>query len=1441
LDRTWIGGNVDWIEGGSTANWNPADEPDVDDTAIFNTPNTVNLGTNNSVNGLTLSGGIELFTNGQDLTVDGLVQASGAGTTFQIDDSTSLVLADTVAVNASGTIRLSGGTLTVDEETGTGFLDINAGGTFTGFGTVNLNDAPGAVTSLLINDGTLSAFRQGTILNPPLAGTLTINASAANARINLDGGAEAGVVNINRNQTLEINGTLADAFSGDLNMFHNTTLDISSAWSMDGGTFDVSNGFIDSPFPSPDVPDGTATIAGGAFTQTGGTILNFASDGTLIFDVAYSQNGGTFTNNGLVEFNGSTIISSLANMTMPTNTSSITVGSGAIVNVDQANFNVDGNGTATNVIRVNSGGQLDLDLGAGADDTITGTVILSGGELDVTTADNTWSLGGSVSTVAGSGTSQLNGEALTLDGATVTVPAGSTLDINASSTWNTGTDFEIDGMVTVDGAVTLNSIPANPVNGTGTLRFGSTSNINGINTQITVSTFDWDGTTTGQVHTFATDAQLFIDATTFDSDGDMDDSITMAAGADLIVNEVAQWEMRGTLTTNGTLAKPVGIGGDARMVLTSATGIWNVNGATIPGDVTFGPGSVTNIAGGTQTIASAANDMIFDGGTITGAGTFFPHVQNSVTDDSTISVANFDFDNGGWVIDPGATLTVNVTDYDPSEVTNDFNGTITLNGGAVDFNSGDDRIVMNGALNMNSTPGSNANWTGERLDIGDDAGSLDADFNVAGSGISQISTFVNFKSDADINIVSGSTLSLTGLVSFTPVNGANHAEITGSGTLVFESDVSVSEETTINMVGGVIDLDGVLLERQRFFVNAPLEVHAATLADFGNVNSDGSDSIIVDNTGNSGVLTVILDDPDAEWTLNPTGEINLFNDNSPATLLAGSDLNVNGLLDVSGDVQIDARIDVGGAVRMNTAGEPLWLNGGNSTNDPNTIAGGTIIGPGLIGANAGRALSGFGTISAPVDFDGTAELVAAGGVLEVNGAVTDVGTIRVKSGGTLDLALPLSTAVTDSGIVMEGGTLEGGPLTIDPAVAKSLRGFGSLNNGNFNNNGTIEAQGGTLVVVVDAITHTGDLDGSTNTGRLRAAPGANLTIREFSGDGLIEFAGTVEVQNGGELLADFVGGANAFIDFVPGSSMTLTGGTFRTNTFIDLAGSMVVGSGADSLLDSSLDSIASFDLNGAFTLNGNLQVKSHGFITEGATFTGAGALHLLEESFYSLNDGADIGVLVINDGVLDIAGISAGRVDVADYQQSDTGDLSIALQGTNLNEFDRLVVDGAAQLDGMLELNLVGGFVPNVGDTFSILSASAGVSGTFTSVFQPPNMPAGLLFDVVYSPTLVQLMVVEAPIFSADFDLDGDVDGDDLDEWQTGYGIGTSQTQGDADGDGDVDGRDFLIWQRQFGSVPLTAFESINVPEPGASTIVCLAVLTCLVGRHRTALGHDKL
>ena len=94
-----------------------------------------------------------------------------------------------------------------------------------------------------------------------------------------------------------------------------------------------------------------------------------------------------------------------------------------------------------------------------------------------------------------------------------------------------------------------------------------------------------------------------------------------------------------------------------------------------------------------------------------------------------------------------------------------------------------------------------------------------------------------------------------------------------------------------------------------------------------------------------------------------------------------------------------------------------------------------------------------------------------------------------------------------------------------------------------------------------------------------------------------------------------------------------------------------------------------------------------------------------------------------------------------------------------------------------------------------------------------------------------------APImgFAADFDKDGDVDGEDFLIWQVAFptldGTATSNT-GDANDDGDVDGEDFLIWQTEFGS----GLAGLTAPEPDAALLGILAWAAIWPRRRRVDL-----
>ena len=78
------------------------------------------------------------------------MQLVDPGTNLIIGRGTSILQADSVTINNGGTIRLAGGTPVVVEETGNGNLAVNAGGTLSGNGAINLTDTVAAAVPSLI-------------------------------------------------------------------------------------------------------------------------------------------------------------------------------------------------------------------------------------------------------------------------------------------------------------------------------------------------------------------------------------------------------------------------------------------------------------------------------------------------------------------------------------------------------------------------------------------------------------------------------------------------------------------------------------------------------------------------------------------------------------------------------------------------------------------------------------------------------------------------------------------------------------------------------------------------------------------------------------------------------------------------------------------------------------------------------------------------------------------------------------------------------------------------------------------------------------------------------------------------------------------------------------------------------------------------------------------
>ena len=198
---------------------------------------------------------------------------------------------------------------------------------------------------------------------------------------------------------------------------------------------------------------------------------------------------------------------------------------------------------------------------------------------------------------------------------------------------------------------------------------------------------------------------------------------------------------------------------------------------------------------------------------------------------------------------------------------------------------------------------------------------------------------------------------------------------------------------------------------------------------------------------------------------------------------------------------------------------------------------------------------------------------------------------------------------------------------------------------------------------------------------------------------------------------------------------------------------------------------------------------------------------------------------VINAGATS-PGASTGVLAIdGDYLQEASGRLTIEIGGNDnssptLKQFDQLLVFGHADLGGTLDVSLVNGFVPSVGDSFPILKATGGL--TAFDAFNLPALPSDRAWAMSASlDTLALSIVGTTPASPADFNGDGVVDATDLAAWQVGFG-GT--TSGDADGSGEVDGNDFLTWQREFTASGGGSLQT-SVPEPAGVTLVFAAIL----------------
>jgi fibronectin-binding autotransporter adhesin len=424
---------------------------------------------------------------------------------------------------------------------------------------------------------------------------------------------------------------------------------------------------------------------------------------------------------------------------------------------------------------------------------------------------------------------------------------------------------------------------------------------------------------------------------------------------------------------------------------------------------------------------------------------------------------------------------------------------------------------------------------------------------------------------------------------------------------------------------------------------------------------------------------------------------------------------------------------------------------------PVTMGGTLSVTSGTLGLSGGSDVTGaiLGSANATLEFSGGAHALAQGSSLSAGAVVVSAGGLTVEgtysatsssfSGGTTSFR-PTST-VSGIGPLAIGGTAVVDLSTGETSVAATLYMSGGMLRG------------------TDLLLLTGSgFQGASWSGGEMTGPGAtwlngppldvwgpapkDLTGgRRLSTDAGVAWGGSGPIRVGGGARIDGksnwllqsdasivdLGGAGGFLCYhyaefrkAGGSGTSVIGIPF-TNTGTVRA------------------SVGTLEFTAGYTQTAGTTQLDGGTLAAAAPLAIQGGI---------LKGVGTIAASVVSSGTV-APGLSAGLLSLTGaYTQASGGTLAIEVGGsTPGTQHDRLAVSGETSLAGALNVSLMGAFLPQLGDTFTILTSSA-ITGSFTSR-SLPSLPPGRGWLVHVNPTSVVLEV------AADFDGDTVADADD--------------------------------------------------------------------------------
>ena len=799
----------------------------------------------------------------------------------------------------------------------------------------------------------------------------------------------------------------------------------------------------------------------------------------------------------------------------------------------------------------------------------------------------------------------------------------------------------------------------------------------------------------------------------------------------------------GTINTGNTAGGPSVLSGT--LINNAGASINVVNGSVLEleGGGTYTNNGTINLGSTGAPAALALDASSGTGNTITlgGSGTLTlsNNVNNSIQDTMSgltlVNGANHTIQGAGTVGDGGLTL-VNLGNITASgsagmsitagSMTN--SGQITATAGSIlgitsgSINNASGTILANGGMVQLPGPGGGSETiTGGNISVVN-GGTLTASSSTTLNGVT-------------MSVDGSSSASLGGHV-------GNGSTVTVSGTLTldgatFNSSLLNNSGTVKTTVSTLSTLSGALINNAGASINV-VNGSALELEGGGTYTNNGTINI-----GSTGAQTELaLDESNGATsntvTLGGSGTLTLSNNSNNSIQETGSGMTlVNG---AGHTIQGAGTIGDGGLTLVNLGNITASGSAGMS------IIAGSMTNSGLIAATAGSTLgitshsitntggtilANGGTVQLPGPGGGS-ETITGGNISVVNGGTLTASSSTILNGVTMSVDGTSSASL--GGQVGNGsGVVVSGTLTLDGAKFN-----GSL----LTNGGTVNTTVSTLSTLSGALIH--------NAGAIINV--VNGSALELESGGTYTNAGTINVMNTAQL--SVLNGA----DLTNFQSGTLTGGTYNiagTMNFdigdlvTNQAAITMSGSGSVWADASGPNGLSDFSTNGAqgqFSLLNGASLQSGGdFTNSGAVTIGAGSSFTMGSS--GTNNYTQTGGSTVVDGTLqattvnlnggDISGTGAlvanveneGSVDPGDapgtltiegnYTQGSGGVLDIEIDGAS--DYDRLIVTGAAQLNGTLNVTFGGGFSPYDFETFSDVMTFTSVTGNFSSVDQPGN------------------------------------------------------------------------------------------------------------------------